>query len=134
MLPPLPRYGAQNPPPRRHLWRVNNFPIGEQPMPKRLTRQELLASDPFAVGANLDLSGFPDFEEPPAEASFVDDKFAPLDDRGAGIGSRELKRFLDDPTYQDLQELAKETGNSDIVDEVEDRRREREANAFVAAP
>ena len=56
--------------------------------------KDILRSDPFySSDTQLDLSAFPTLT-PLSDATFEDDKFAPIDTRGAGSGSKELKAFL----------------------------------------
>src|SRR5260370_32876126 len=69
------------------------------------TAQEVLESDPFySPDTNLDLSAFP-WLKPLADAPVDDGKFAPLDRRGMGMGSSDLKKFLTNPDRESVAEL-----------------------------
>jgi len=69
------------------------------------TAEEVLKSDPFySPDTNLDLSAFP-WLTPLADTSVDDDKFAPLDTRGMGVGSSGLKEFLANPDRESVAEL-----------------------------
>jgi len=60
--------------------------------------EDILRSDPFySPDTQLDLSQFPHLT-PLSDASFEDDRFAPLDRSGSGHGSQDLKQFLADQT------------------------------------
>ena len=41
----------------------------------------------------LDMRGIPSLQD--GDSNFIDDRFAPLDERGAGLGSKELKAFIE---------------------------------------
>jgi hypothetical protein len=59
---------------------------------------EALASDPFTHGDDLhiDWSGVPSMRPlMEQDTSWIDDEFAPLDTRGSGIGSQDLKAFIE---------------------------------------
>jgi hypothetical protein len=92
---------------------------------KKLSYAEVIASDPFADGVNLDLSGFPDYAalETPKE-----DPFAPRLNTYANA----LKDFASNPSDEVLQELASRTGDQNIVAEVKDRQELAEAEIFLA--
>jgi hypothetical protein len=69
------------------------------------TAEEVLKSDPFySPDTNLDLSAFP-WLNPLADAPVDDDKFAPVDTRGMGVGSSALKKFLANPDRESVAEL-----------------------------
>jgi hypothetical protein len=51
-----------------------------------------LGYDPNFGG--IDLSGCPSAQEWPKDASFIDDRFAPMDTTGSGHGSAGLKKFI----------------------------------------
>jgi hypothetical protein len=95
-------------------------------MKTKLSYKEVLQSDPFADGANLDLSGFPDYSELPAPK---DDPFAP---RIADFSSDQLKHFAADPGRDVIEELAVRTNNPELLAQVQDEREGIEAEKFVA--
>ena len=65
---------------------------------------EILRTDPFYdPSVNLDLSAFPHLQ--PLADETADDEFAPIDTRGMGVGSSALKRFLNAPDREAVQEL-----------------------------
>lgn len=67
--------------------------------------QEAIASDPFLAGndVHLDLSGFPNLQ--PLANATAEDEFAPIDKRGMGLGSADLKKFLASPDRESVAEL-----------------------------
>ena len=82
----------------------------------------------------LDLSGCPSLLKPPSEESQLpDDRFAPLDDRGIGVGAAALKRGIEelvsDPDVQ-LQ-VAQETGNPELLEEYQNQQAEQAAREFM---
>jgi hypothetical protein len=78
--------------------------------------------------AGLDLSSYPQLQEPPNDTSMTDDRFAkPWGDLG-GFDSKGLKRFLADPDAESLERAGEETGNPKLLAEV----RGRKAAAIVA--
>lgn len=84
--------------------------------------------------APLDLSGCPSLVKPPSEDSQLpDSRFAPLDDRGIGLGAAALKRgieeLVNDPDVQ-LQ-VARETGNPELLEDYQDRQAEQAAREFM---
>src|SRR5258708_22161013 len=80
-------------------------------MEKKMTTRaqkvdEILRTDPFYdPSVNLDLSSFGQFQTL-ADAADDVDEFAPLDTRGMGLGSSALKRFLNAPDREAIQELS----------------------------
>jgi hypothetical protein len=65
----------------------------------------ILKSDPFySSDTNLDLSAFPHLQESLA-APEPEEKFAPLDTRGMGLGSSDLKALLRNPDREAIKEL-----------------------------
>src|SRR5712691_7996456 len=73
----------------------------------KLTLEEIRRSDPFLAGGDdihLDTSSYP-WLTPLADASPDDEKFAPLDTRGMGMGSSALKKFLTNPDRESVAEL-----------------------------
>lgn len=65
--------------------------------------EELRRTDPFAAGANLSLEAYPWLLPQPEVTE--DEKFAPVDTRGMGIGSSGLKKFLSNPDRESVAEL-----------------------------
>lgn len=66
---------------------------------------EILRTDPFYdPSVNLDLSSFGQFQTL-ADATDDVDEFAPIDTRGMGLGSSALKRFLNAPDREAVEEL-----------------------------
>lgn len=80
----------------------------------------------------LDLSGCPSALEPPPEDELPDERFAPLDDRGVGLGAVSLKAALEEMVYdRDVQEqVARETGNPDLLADLQAERAEQVAREF----
>jgi hypothetical protein len=83
--------------------------------------------------AQLDLSGSPDLTNP------IEDKFEPCDKDGlsnvdvSGLPSTNLlKQFLSDPDTETLEQIAKETGDPELVERVRDNREDIEARAFIS--
>jgi hypothetical protein len=69
------------------------------------TAEEVLKSDPFySPDTNLDLSAFP-WLNPLADAPVDEEKFAPVDVSGKGVGSSALKKFLSNPDRESVAEL-----------------------------
>src|SRR5579863_5167278 len=86
----------------------------------RLTRQQLLDSDPFASDANLDLSSYPELTEDLPDANDPwgtpnDGLYEASDTYGAGDKTA-LKKFLANPDSEASERAAAETGN---VEEIE---------------
>ncbi len=96
------------------------------------TLDEILKSDPFYDGGNtnLDLSGFPHLQPGPEDESPIDERFAPLDTRGQGIGSSGLKEFLANPDSDSLAEVGKR--DPKLRQKLEEEHAEAVANAFRA--
>lgn len=83
--------------------------------------------------APLDLTGCPSCLPPPSEdAELPDPRFAPLDDRGVGLGAAALKRGLEELVYDPevQQQLARETGDPEILAELQQHRAEQVAREF----
>jgi hypothetical protein len=95
-------------------------------MKAKLSYKEVLQSDPFASGANLDLSGYPDYSEKPTAKP---DPFAP---RIAEFSSDQLKSFAADPGRDVLEEIAIATRNPELLAQVQDEKEGIEAEKFVA--
>jgi hypothetical protein len=82
----------------------------------------------------LDLSGCISLLTPPSEdAQLPDERFAPLDDRGLGLGSSALKRAVEDlandPEVQ--EQVARETGNPELLKEWQYTKAEQVARDFM---
>jgi hypothetical protein len=72
--------------------------------------------------------------KPPSEDSQLpDERFAPLDDRGVGLGASALKRGIEqlvkDPEVQ--AQVAYETGNPDLIEEYQHRQAEQVSREFM---
>lgn len=82
----------------------------------------------------LDLSGCPSLLTPPSEESQLPDaSFAPLDDRGTGLGSAALKESIEqlasDPEVQ--AQMARETGNPELLEAYQERQAEQASPEFM---
>jgi len=80
----------------------------------------------------LDLSGSPDLNHPPAEEQFeLQDRygFNRVDDAGLA-GINQLKTLLANPPRDVIEEIARETQNPDLMTELEHERAEDVANEF----
>src|SRR5258708_2635741 len=68
--------------------------------------QEAIFSDPFLAGndVHLDLTSYPHLI-PLADAKDEVEEFAPIDTRGMGRGSADLKNFLANPDRESVAEL-----------------------------
>lgn len=82
----------------------------------------------------LDLSGCVSLLTPPSEESQLpDERFAPLDDRGLGLGSRALKQGIEELVNDvEVQEqVAKETGNPELLQNLQNSRAEALVREFM---
>lgn len=70
----------------------------------KLTLEEIRRSDPFMQDSQIDLSSYP-WLTPLADTPVDDEKFAPVDTRGMGIGSSGLKKFLNAPDREAIEGL-----------------------------
>jgi hypothetical protein len=79
----------------------------------------------------LDISGSPDFNHPPADTFELQDRhgFNRVDDAGLA-GINQLKDLLANPPREVMEELAKETNNPDLIAELADERAEQVAHEF----
>lgn len=100
---------------------------------QRIAREEAnrFLDDNFG---QLDLSGCPSLLTPPSEESQLPNpRFAPLDDRGTGLGASALKRgieeLVNDPEVQ--AQVARETGNPDLLAEYQVRKAEEITREWV---
>lgn len=100
---------------------------------QRIAREESnrFLDDNFA---QLDISGCPSLLVPPSEESQLpDERFAPLDDRGTGLGASALKRSIEqlaaDPEVQ--EQIAIETGNPELIETYLDQKAEQVSREFM---
>src|SRR5579863_8720472 len=100
---------------------------------QRIAREETnrFLDDNFAP---LDLSGCPSLlVQPSEESQLPDPRFAPLDDRGTGLGARALKRSIEelatDPEVQ--EQVAIETGNPELLESYLDQKAEQVSREFM---
>jgi len=100
---------------------------------ERIAREETarFLDDNFAP---LDLSGCVSLLKPPSEESQLpDERFAPLDDRGTGLGASALKRGIEelvtDPEVQ--RRVAQETGDPELLENYQNQQAEQAAREFV---
>jgi hypothetical protein len=81
--------------------------------------------------AQLDLSAFPDLNHPTPE------EFATEDNNGLNrvivSGSNQLKALAENPDREALEQIARETGDTELIERVQDDRENAEAKAFMAA-
>jgi hypothetical protein len=71
----------------------------------KMTLEEIRRSDPFiSEDTQIDLSAYP-WLTPLADTPVGDEKFAPVDTRGMGVGSFALKKFLTNPDRESIAEL-----------------------------
>src|ERR1700730_3065758 len=81
--------------------------------------------------AQLDLSAFPDLNNPPP------DEFAAEDTNGLNrvvvSGSNQLKALAENPDREALEQIARETGDSGLIERLQDERENAEAKAFMVA-
>jgi hypothetical protein len=80
----------------------------------------------------LDLSGFPDLNHPPAEENFeLQDRhgFNRVDESGLA-GINQLKELLANPPREIVEEIARETQNPDLISELAHERAEDAAHEF----
>src|SRR5260370_30215781 len=78
----------------------------------------------------LDLSGSPDLDHPPAEAKFeLQDRhgFNRVDESGLA-GINQLKELLANPPREVVEEIAKETGNPELISQLAQDRAEEVAH------
>jgi len=100
---------------------------------QRIAREETnrFLDDNFG---QLDLSGCPSLLTPPSEESQLpDERFAPLDDRGIGLGAAALKKgieeLVNDPEVQ--RQVAQETGDPELLEDYLDRQAEQASREFM---
>ena len=81
----------------------------------------------------LDLSGCPTCLKPPSQDDELpDSRFAPLDNRGTGLGAVALKRGIEEMIYDpEVQEqLARETGDPEVLADIQQQEAERVGREF----
>lgn len=81
----------------------------------------------------LDLSGCPTcLTQPSEEADLPDPRFAPLDNRGAGLGAAALKSDIEKMVYDpEVQvQIARETGNAGLLADIQMQQAEEIAREF----
>jgi hypothetical protein len=81
--------------------------------------------------AQLDLSSFPDLHHPAQEEFATEDKHGL--NRVVVSGSNQLKALAENPDREALEQIAKETGDSELVARLQEDREVGEAKAFMAA-
>src|SRR5215469_8903124 len=84
--------------------------------------------------APLDLSGCVSLLKPPSEESQLpDSRFAPLDDRGTGLGASALRRGIEELVIDpDVQlRVARETGDPELLESYQNQQAEQAAREFV---
>jgi hypothetical protein len=79
----------------------------------------------------LDLSGFPDLNHPPAETFELQDRhgFNRVDESGLA-GINQLKELLANPPREVVEEIAMETRNPELISELANERAEQVAHEF----
>src|SRR5580700_824881 len=81
--------------------------------------------------SQLDLSAFPDLNHP------ASDEFAAEDKNGLNrvvvSGSNQLKALAQNPDHEALEQIAKETGDTRLIERLTDEHENTEARAFMAA-
>ena len=102
----------------------------DQKTKERITAEETARFMDTQFG-QLDLSGSPDLNHPPADRFELQDRhgFNRVDDAGLA-GINQLKALLANPPRDVMEELARETNNPDLVYEVAQDRAEHVANEF----
>jgi hypothetical protein len=81
--------------------------------------------------AQLDLSAFPDLTHPTLEVFATEDKDGL--NRVVVSGSNQLKALAENPDREALEQIARETGDSGLIERLQDERENTEAKAFMAA-
>jgi hypothetical protein len=81
--------------------------------------------------AQLDLSGFPDLNHPAQDVFAAEDKYGL--NRVVVSGSNQLKALADSPDREALEQIAKETGDPELVERIQEENEVVEAKAFMAA-
>jgi hypothetical protein len=81
--------------------------------------------------AQLDLSSFPDLNHPAHEEFATEDKHGL--NRVVVSGSNQLKALAENPDREALEQIASETGDPELVEQIQEEREVGEAKAFMAA-
>jgi hypothetical protein len=80
--------------------------------------------------SQLDLSSFPDLNQPAPEEFASEDKDGL--NRVVVSGSNQLKALAENPDREALEQIAKETGDAGLIERLQDERENAEAKAFMA--
>jgi hypothetical protein len=81
--------------------------------------------------AQLDLGAFPDLSHPAPDVFATEDRHGL--NRVVVSGSNQLKALAENPDREALEQIARETGDSGLIERVQDDREVVEAKAFMAA-
>jgi hypothetical protein len=81
--------------------------------------------------ARLDLSAFPDLNHPAPEVFATEDRHGL--NRVVVSGSNQLKALAENPDREALEQIARETGDPELIERLQDDREDAEAKAFIAA-
>jgi hypothetical protein len=102
----------------------------DQKTKERISAQETARFMDSQFG-QLDLSGSPDLNHPPADTFELQDRhgFNRVDDAGLA-GINHLKALLANPPREVMEELAKETNNPELISELANERAEEVAHEF----
>ena len=104
-------------------------------MMKQRTKEQIIAEETsrFMDGnfGQLDVSGSPDLNHPAEDKFELQDRhgFNRVDESGLA-GINQLKKLLANPPREVVEEIAKETGNSELISELADERAEDVAHEF----
>jgi hypothetical protein len=80
--------------------------------------------------AQLDLSAFPDLNHPAPEEFATEDRHGL--NRVVVSGSNQLKALAENPDREALEQIARETGDPELIERLQDDREDAEAKAFIA--
>jgi hypothetical protein len=81
--------------------------------------------------AQLDLTAFPDLNHPAPEEFATEDRHGL--NRVVVSGSNQLKALAENPDREALEQIARETGDPELIERLQDDRENAEAKAFMAA-
>jgi hypothetical protein len=81
--------------------------------------------------AHLDLTAFPDLNNPVAEEFAAEDRHGL--NRVVVSGINQLRALAENPDREALEQIARETGDPGLIERVQDDRENAEAKAFMAA-
>src|SRR5260370_20020654 len=82
------------------------------PAPKKAVEITGLGYDPNFGG--IDLSGCPSAQGMPEDQSFIDERFAPLDSSGSGVGSSALKKFIEEQAAEQQGSTVVHVGDNEF--------------------